>query len=126
MCINDLRLGKLVIPRFQAVTVGAAATLTLAADPQRIGLIVACDQTSVSVNASIQIDGVAVDFLSTSHPVASLSLLTIGQGIVRVPGVQNFTLATLAIGITELTLPAEYLATMLEHWRTEYGMALSL
>lgn len=121
MCVSDWRLGRFIKPAFQSQTVINPATFTLQANRQRVGVMVAGDAVQLGGGNSIalKIDGVQVASITQQTPTVLITLANHGDLPTRKIVFDAGLGATLGVGITEFTLPEEFLDDGTKQWQRE-------
>ena len=125
MCIGDWRLGKLVTVRVANTTLSIGATLDIPANPNRVGLMLAGTQASTTSAVKISTDGVFFDSMKSGEFLRLYTLQTHGLLPTLAIRVTGAAASAAEVGVTEFFMPAEYIQTALESYRSEYGQFLS-
>lgn len=110
MCLGDWRLGRLIRSYTHVHTLATTESTSIGANPQRVGLIFGAfiPPSILGANLRISVDGIGMTALTNGTTTVKFTLANDGDLSTR-----SWTVlcngATTAIGITELTMPEQYI-----------------
>lgn len=113
MCVSDYRIGRLIRYNTQVASVSAAGTMTMLANPQRVGLLIcsAIPTIVVSQYITVSIGGNIIAYLFSSAPILMLDIRQHGSFVQQAVLLTSVG-ATDNLSITEFILPEDYLAAL--------------
>jgi hypothetical protein len=125
MCIGDWRLGRLVRSHGREIVIPNGSTISIKPDQTRVGLLLSAPVAEIALGGScdIMVAGVSVGTLQSIFASLYFSMALHGDLLTK-----QFDLTAVGadedVGITEWTMPEEYLTAALESFQSEYSQWL--
>lgn len=122
MCISDWRIGRLIRSSTKTVLLGVAGTATIAANRQRVGIIIAVPfaDPAAAVGVALRQGGVIIGSATTSVPQFMATLQTHGETPTLELSIQELTNNAVVVNITEYFMDESMLTAALESFKGEY------
>lgn len=121
MCQSDIRFGRLIRSVTKVGTLASGGTLSVAANPQRIGFVVATASLLLTgpTIVTLTVDGNLITMLGSGGPLQAFDIRQHGDFVTKSILLTNGTSANTPVSITEFLVPESAITSHLEKWNKD-------